>query len=463
DHESAAPTTASSFRSTQPGLTRLVLSDIHLDARALVCLAVLAIGSGIAVAVGPAFAAARASAADAMRRGTVVTPVFAGLRRLTGRGALVIAEIALAVMLMVASVLTIKSLGRLLATDAGYDPDNVLTVRIALSPRRTPGDSAARVWRDVLDRVRALPGVSSAAIGTCSPLGDHCEGTDISLAGRNGTFHVSYHVVGPEYFKTLRTPLVQGRDFSDQDRAGAPQVLIVNQTAARTIWGGADPLRTPVGSGDEATQVVGVVGDARYEDLEAAPAPAIFAPFTQSSRSRAMLFVRATGDPSSLAASVRSAIRAADRNHAVSDIRTLRQRVHEVTARSRFSTQVLGLFAALAVTLAAIGIYGVLALAVAQRTRELGVRLAVGADRSTLLMMVLRQALGLAAAGALAGFAGVFAASKLLGTVLYGVRAVDLPAFAASAAVLALAVVGAASVPALRATRISPLEALRSE
>ena len=239
--------------------------------------------------------------------------------------------------------------------------------------------------------------------------------------------------------------------------------MIINSTAARTIWGTDDPFTTPVPRGDRETQVVGVVGDVRYEDIEAEPKPAVFFPVTQWGRSRAMLFVRAAGDPASLAAVVRNEVKAVDRNHTVSDVQTLRSRMYEATARDRFATRVLSAFALTALLLAAIGIYGVLSLAVAQRRRELGIRMALGAERRGVLTMILGQAMSIAVVGGVIGAVAALMAGRALTSMLYGVTASDPLTYIVCALVLAAAVFAAAIVPAARATQVHPMVALRSD
>jgi len=447
------------------GLTRVALAGIRIDTSVLVFTLGVTIVTGLLFGLMPAVTASRAPLVDAMRQGHMTVPVFSGLRRVTGRGVLVAAEVALAVVLLVTAGLMIKSLGRLFETRVGYDPGGLLTVHVNLSGSRYSRDSAAQLWDEILTRVAALPGVSGAAMGNCAPVGDNCDGTSIQVAGQTGSSHVGFHMVSPDYFRTLRVPLLRGRVFEPQDRLGSEPVAIINEMAVRQIWAGADPLRSPiVGWGDAPLRVVGVVGDMRFENIEVPARPAIYVPYTQQSRPRGVLFVRvARGNPALLSDGVRRQVRAADRSHAAYDVRTMRDRMRDATARSRFSTIVLSAFAAVALVLASLGIYGVMSLAVAQRTRELGVRLALGADARKLLRMVLGQAMALVSVGALVGLVGATIAARALRALLYGVAPLDPSAYAISASVLVLAALAATLVPAVRATRVNPLDALRAE
>jgi putative ABC transport system permease protein len=459
----AAPLAAANLSTVRGTLTAISLGGIALDGRAIAVAVAVALFTGLVAGLVPALAAARLPVADAMRTGAVATPTFSGLRRLTSRGALVMAEIALAVVLLVTSGLMVRSLSRLFDAQVGYRPDGVLTARVALAAGRASGESVGQRWDAVLQRIAALPGVTSVAAGSCAPVGDHCEGTDIRVAGRSEDAHVSFHVVTPNYFATLGVPIVRGREFTPDDRRESQPVMVINATAARTIWGADDPLTTPSPRGDQTVHVVGVAGDVRYEDIEAEPKPAVFFPVAQWTRTRAMLFVRTAGDPASLAAAVRREVRAMDRNHTVSEMLTLRQRMFDATARNRFATRVLSTFAMTALLLAAIGIYGVLSLAVAQRRRELGIRMALGAEQGGVLRMILGQALSIAAAGGIIGAVAALFAGRAMRSMLYGVTAADPATYVVCAAVLAMAVLAAAVVPALRATQVHPMIALRSE
>jgi len=458
-----APLAAANLSTVRGTLTAISLGRIALDGRAAGAAVLAAMFTGLVAGLIPGLVVARLPVADAMRQGAVAAPTFSGLRRLTIRGALVMAEIALAVVLLVTSGLMVRTLGHLFDAQVGYRPDGVLTARIGLAPGRATSQPIGALWNAVIERVATLPGVTSVAVGSCAPVGDHCEGTDIRVAGHSDQAHVSFHVVTPGYFATLGIPIVRGREVSLLDRPATQPVMVINATAARTIWGTDDPLTTPVPRDDRTINVVGVAGDVRYEDIESEPKPAIFFPVAQMNRSRAMLFVRTAGDPASLANAVRNAVRAVDRNHTVSDVQTLRHRMYEATARDRFATQVLSAFAVTALVLAAIGIYGVLSLAVAQRRRELGIRMALGAERGGVLAMILGQAMSIAAAGGGIGAAGALFAGRALGSMLYGVSPADPVTYLACGLVLAAAVFAAAIVPAARATQVHPMIALRSD
>ena len=458
-----APLAAANLSTVRSTLTAISLGRIALDGRAAGAAVLAAMFTGLVAGLIPGLVVARLPVADAMRQGAVAAPTFSGLRRLTIRGALVMAEIALAVVLLVTSGLMVRTLGHLFDAQVGYRPDGVLTASIGLAPGRATSQPIGALWNAVIERVATLPGVTSVAVGSCAPVGDHCEGTDIRVAGHSDQAHVSFHVVTPGYFATLGIPIVRGRELSLLDRPATQPVMVINATAARTIWGTDDPLTTPVPRDDRTINVVGVAGDVRYEDIESEPKPAIFFPVAQMNRSRAMLFVRTAGDPASLANAVRNAVRAVDRNHTVSDVQTLRHRMYEATARDRFATQVLSAFAVTALVLAAIGIYGVLSLAVAQRRRELGIRMALGAERGGVLAMILGQAMSIAAAGGGIGAAGALFAGRALGSMLYGVSPADPVTYLACGLVLAAAVFAAAIVPAARATQVHPMIALRSD
>ncbi|HJR62437.1 MAG TPA: ABC transporter permease [Gemmatimonadaceae bacterium] len=444
------------------GLTTIGLSSIRLDAGALFFTFGIALLTALVFGLAPALHTSRASLSHALKSGGAPGAGFAGIRALTGRGTLVAAEVGLAVVLLVASGLMIKSLGRLFEARIGFDARNLLTVRVTLASARYSSDSAGAMWGQVLERMRVVPGVTDAAVGNCAPVVDNCDGTHIQIPGRGTSAHVANHMVTADYFRTLRVPVQRGRPFGPQDRRGSPRVVMINETAARMFWQDENPVGTFIDIGEPA-EVVGVVGDVRFESLEQPAYPAVFQLFEQAPRSSAVVFVRTPSDPGLLTAAVRREVRDLDRDHAVYDVRPMSERLRDATSGTRFSTVVLGVFAAIALGLASIGIYGVMSLSVAQRTRELGIRLALGARHRDLLTMVLTQGMLLAGFGAALGIVGALASSRVMRAVLYEVTPLDASAYAAAAAVLAFVALLAVAVPARRAMRVNPLEALRHE
>ena len=316
------------------------------------------------------------------------------------------------------------------------------------------------MWNEVIERVSRLPGARAPR----SPVGaggDHCDGTDVTLVGETTPTHVSFHIVSPNYFNTLGVPLLRGRDLSANDRADAPPVALINATAARLIWKGRDPLTTPLSWGPRPLTIVGIVGDVRYEDVEHPAQPAIFLSTTQSTRRSSVVVVRTGGDPALLGAALQREIRAVDRNHTVTAVKTMRERLVDVSARNRFATRVLAVFAAIALLLAALGVYGVVSLAVTQRRRELAVRIALGANRASVLGLVARETVALVGTGAVLGAIAAAFASRGMSGLLYGVGVADPETYIVCSIVLLAAAALATAVPGIRAMRVHPAAVLR--
>jgi putative ABC transport system permease protein len=376
------------------------------------------------------------------------------------RGGLVMVQVALAVVLLVVSGLTVESLRRTLATPLGYRTEGLLSVKLTLDPARVARDSAVALWREIIERVGALPGVQTVGAGDCVPIGDHCDGTTITPVGHGGAGRVAYRRVSPTYFQVLGTPLIRGRFFSQAEVAERRQVAIINRSAAREIWGSDDPLTTPIAGQPSPIDVVGIVDDARYGDLERPAEPAMYVPFRGP---RGGLFVRVSGDPASFAASIRNAVRAAGPGHAMANVQIMRNKLRDATARSRLTAQVFTAFAASALLLAAIGVYGTLALSVAQRSREFAIRRALGADIRSLLAIVASQAVRLGGIGIIIGSVVAFPASRALASVLYGVHALEPRIYTQTGALLLAALALASVAPVLRSTRVDPRDAMKAE
>jgi predicted permease len=277
---------------------------------------------------------------------------------------------------------------------------------------------------------------------------------------------VGVHYVTPGYFNTLRVPVRRGRAFDERDRPGRPGVVVINETAARQLFPGEDPVGRRVGVGGglaEGAEIVGVVGDQRFEAIDAPPRPDVYIAYDQVPQSAGYLFVRTAGEPAALAAAIRREVQRLDPGLPIYDVQTMEQRIGVATARTRVTGMLLALFAAVALMLATIGIYGVVAQAVAQRTHEIGVRIALGAVHGDVLAMILRHSAALVGSGLGLGVLGAWSATGVLRSLLYEVEPTDPAVFLSLAGATVLVALAASAVPALRATRVDPLVALRHE
>jgi ABC-type antimicrobial peptide transport system permease subunit len=328
---------------------------------------------------------------------------------------------------------------------------------VTLDPQRVQAGGASALWADVLSRVQALPGVRHVALGSCSPLGDRCEGTTITPVGLDAG-QVMLARVSPGYFDAVGTPILRGRDLIPADSATG--AVMINAAAARLLWGTRDPLTTPLSGTSGTTPVVGIVEDARYGDVEAEASPAVFIRFTSG---RGVLFARTDGDPAALTASIAGAIREAGRGHSFGNVQVMTQRLRDATVRSRLAARVFVGFAAGAVLLAAVGVYGTLALGVVQRSREFAIRRALGATNGAVVQLLGNETARIAIVGTIAGTAGALALNRLLSAMLYDVRTVEPIVYVLSGLALLVALVAAAALPIRRSLQIEPREAMRSD
>jgi predicted permease len=373
----------------------------------------------------------------------------------------------------------LRSLWKIQATDLGFAPEHVLTARVSPSERLAPDDArAAQLWRDMIERVAAVPGVRSVAASTTLPVANEDDSRwsivldgyvpkNISESPSAKPVHVT-----PDFFRTLGIAVLRGRALLPTDRAGAPTVVVVNETMAKQMWPNVDPLGRTMrmfGEGGQWATVVGVVRDVRSGGFQADVPPTFYVAHAQGTAAayytpRSMtLAIRTAGDPTALAAAVRAAVRATAPGAPVTEIRSMDAIVASSISSRRFSTTLLGVFAGVALALAGIGIYGVIAFLVAQRTGELGLRMALGAQRGAVIGLVLRQGMRLTGTGLAVGLVGALLLTRLVRSLLVNVSAFDLPTFAAVA--LGLLGVGlvACTVPARRALGVSPTQALRAE
>jgi putative ABC transport system permease protein len=358
-----------------------------------------------------------------------------------------------------------------MGVDTGFNARNVLTLRLNVPPSQVPRDSLAGFYAELLRRVHALPGVTQAALADCPPLAGGCNGTILGFPDRpeapaGDPPAIGVHWVTPGWFSTMQVPLKRGRLFTDADRDGAPRVLVISEAAATKYWPGEDPIgrRAAVFQGGfhEGATIIGIVGNVRFGTIDSLPVPDAYISYLQSPRGRMMVFARTANDPEALIGLARATVRELSPSYPAYDVQTMESRVAVASTQARLSALLLGLFAATALTLAVMGIYGVMSFAVTQRRREIGVRIALGAERSDVLRMVVGEGVMLAAIGVVIGVAGALALGRVLASLLYGVEAHDPPTYAAIVALLALAALAASWVPARRAAGVQPTEALRA-
>jgi len=441
--------------------------SIGLDAPVALFNFALALATGIAFGLLPAIQATRTDVNEALKDGSG-GPAGSFHRRLNLREALVVFEVAITLALVIGAGLMIRSFAGLQAISLGFDPHRVMSCYVA-SGERNP-----EFHRQLRERIAALPGVESVSLTVAPPLGGAFSIQPMQVFGRPPEANVekprvSAHVVSQDYFQNLRIPLLRGRSFTSEDRAGSQRVAILNETAARQFFPNEDPVgkriklviyeTTP---GGEWAEVVGVVGDVRYLSLDGAFSADVYHPNDQFNLANTLV-VRTIHDPKLLIGAVRSEVRAFNKEANVMNLQTMEQRLSDATSGTSFNTSLMSLFAFLALALALIGIYGVLSYTVSERTHEIGVRMALGAQARDVLTLVLFRGLKLIVAGLAIGLIGAFAVTRVMKNLLYGVSATDPLTFAGVTILLTGASLVACYLPARRATKVDPIVALRCE
>ncbi len=446
------------------------IAEANLDVRVLVVMLVVSIGTGILFGIIPAFASGNPEVTEALKEGGRSST--AGVPRNRVRNALVIAEVAMALVLLVSAGLLMKSFARLQNVDPGFDSDNVLTMEVALPLAKYPrGKPVADLFALATRRIKALPGVEAAAFTSILPLSGTNSDSSFAIEGRDPMVEKVYpdeeiRAITPEYFRVLKTPLLRGRSFTDADTADSPKVVIINEAMARKWFPNTDPIGKRITFSDvrkpdvEWITIVGVVATIRHRGLEEEGKPEYYLPRTQSSYRAMVLAVRSKQDPRSLTSAIRTEIRRMDPDLPAAHVRTLGQVASDSIAPRRLSVVLIGVFASVALVLAAVGIYGVMSFLVVQRTHEIGVRMALGAQRSDVLRLVMGHALRLVLIGAAIGLAIALVSSRALQAMLYRVGAFDVPTLAGVTLVLAAVALLASYIPALRAMRADPMIAL---
>jgi predicted permease len=461
-----------------PPLLRLAPQDIPRLAETEVDGGVMLFTLGISILIGilfgiaPAFQSSHINPSGVLKEsGTTVT---SSRSRQSLRAGLFVSEVALAMVLVVACGLLIRSLLKVQAVNPGFNADHVLALDVMLPAQQYRTDEQkTRFFAQALDRIRVLPRVTSASAVHCPPLVGTCWNSVYLVSDRPIPLQAElpksvFNVATPTYFQTMQIPLLQGRQFAESDDAKAPPVIIINQTMADKWWPHQSPLgkRIKQGFPQDKTpyrEIVGVVGDLKQNGPDARQLPEVFEPAAQGPSQAMTLVVRTGPGPLSLAKAAENAIQSVDKDLPVSAIQPMTQYISESLARREFSTLLLGLFGALALVLAAVGVYGVMAYTVAQRTHEIGIRVALGAQRMHILRLILGRGGILALAGVGLGLASALGLTRLMASLLYGVRATDPFTFVGVALLLALVALAACYIPARRATHVVPMVALRHE
>jgi len=446
------------------------IQEVGVDARILGFTLLVSLVTGIVFGLAPALRASKADLNEALKEGLRGTT--AGLHQNRLRSLLVVSEVAMALVLLVGAGLLMKSFVKLVDVKPGFNPANLLTMDIQLPDlppsRYANDDEKAAFFKQLIDRLEALPGVESAGGVVSLPLSGAFESTDVILPGQSSDEprpEADYTTVTPDYFRAMQIPLLQGRHFSTQDKRDSPSVIIINDILARRLWPGETSIgrRLTVGFEKTPREVIGVVGSIKQATLDSEARPAMYMPHQQQASSGLTVLVRTNGEPLALAGAVREQVRAIDKDVPVTHVQTMDQVFGASVAQPRFSVLVVGLFAVLALVLSTVGIYGVMSYIVSRRAHEIGVRMALGARANQVLKLVLKEGMLLALAGIAVGTFGAFALTRLISSLLFGVSAKDPFTFMAVAVFLAAVAFVACYIPARRATKLDPLEALRYE
>jgi putative ABC transport system permease protein len=446
------------------------LREVSLDATVLAVTVLVSMVTGVLFGLAPALASAKPELTEALKEGG--RGATSGLRRNRLRNALVIAEIALALVLLVGAGLLIKSFARLQNVDPGFNSRNVLTMELSLPVLRYPrGKPVIDFYAEVDRRIQTIPGVKYSALTSILPLSGsnsdssfHIEGFDEKQTGIYPDEEL--RTVTPGYFRVLETPLLKGRFFTEADTADAPGVVIINQAMAKKYWPNEEALGKRINFDDSDPEkikwvtVVGIVTNIRHRGLDVEPKPEYYLPHPQRAYREMILAVRGAQDPRALTSLIRREIRAMDPDQPVANVQTLEKITAESIAPRRLSVTLLGVFAAVALLLAAVGIYGVMSFLVVQRTHEIGVRMALGAQRTDVLRLVVGHGMKLVLIGSVVGLVMALLFTRALSAMLYRVGAFDLTTFAGVTIALALVALLASYIPALRAMRADLMVAL---
>jgi predicted permease len=442
------------------------MDGVAIDRRVLAFTLLISLLTGMTFGLAPAWQGAQTdlnATLKAASRGS-----SGGIGRTRTRNALVVIQVALSLVLLMGAGLLLKSFVALRGVDPGFDPRNVISLRVTLS-RENYGTSEKQsaYYERLLTEVKSIPGVDSAAVVYPVPFASFISNQSFRVPGRPvdpaEQLSAQYNIVSPDYFRALRIRITQGRTFTERDRIGSPPVAIVNETLAQRMWPGENPLGKRLGLGRDESEVVGVFADIKQRQLDSEPRLQICVPVLQQPLRTLFLAARGSSEATMLLPAIRQRMAALDAALPLSDIALLEDRVAGSIRRQRFAMLLLAIFAGTALALAVVGLYGVMSYLVAQRTREFGLRMALGADLRDMLKLIVGQGMKLVLAGLVLGVAGALALTKVLAGMLFNVRASDPVTFVAVCTLLAAVAAMACYLPARRAAKVDPMVALRAE
>jgi len=445
--------------------------DVGVDWRVLLFSLAVSVAAGAVFGLAPALQATRPNLVGTLKD----TAAQGGAARTRLRSVLVVAQIAISLIVLIAAGLVVRTLQQLQTMNPGFDPQNALTMSFDLGLQGYDDERGQQFYRQLMDRVRSLPGVEAAAVSSYIPLSLNYNSRNVFVEGKpaergdNAPLAMNASA-GPDYFKTMRTPILQGREFTDQDQEKSERVAIVNETFVRRLMPELQNSAEAVGKrfsfhGPDGPfrRIVGVAQAGKYFNIAEEPRPFVWTPMTQDYQSNGILLVRTKGNPEPLFGSVRAQVQSLDGNLPLYDVKTLTEHMRFALFPAKVAATVLGVFGLVALLLSAIGVYGITSYAVAQRTHEIGIRLALGAQLGDVLRLVLRHGLKLTIIGAAIGLFGAYLATRAITSVLYGVSATDPLTFGVVSFLLIGVALIACYVPARRATKVEPLVALRNE
>jgi putative ABC transport system permease protein len=436
--------------------------EVTLDRGVLAVSVIVSVLTGVLFGLAAAFHASSANPSDSLGEGERGSSASHS----RSRSVLITAEVGLTLVLLIAAGLLIKSFGKLTKVDPGFTPENLLVFDIGLPPA-TEDEHNLNFYHQVVERVQAIPGVARVSAVSRLPFSGGNSARSFNLSGNDKSYDADIRISTPDYFRTMNIPLLRGRVFTDQDTKDSLRVCVINDAAAKMLFPGEDPVGKFIvnfGQDKEKLQIVGVIGNIRHLALDTAPRAELYQPLGQGKWPRMFIAVRSVaGNPLALLPAVQRAVWSVDRTVALGNVRTMEDTIARTLLKPKFTMTLLTVFAGIAIVLASIGLYGVMSYSVSQRTREIGIRMALGAQRSDVLQLVVRQGMLLTAIGLALGLLGALGLTRLISSLLFGVSATDVGTFSAVSALLFVVAVIACWLPARRASGVDPMVALRQD